>query len=168
MAQVLLAVTDLDGHRVRLFADTSKPTLVIFVRTDCPISNRYAPEVRRLYQDYGSRVNMYLIYPDPTETTDAIRKHIAEFDYRLTPLRDPDRRLVRKAKARVTPEAALFSSNGDLVYHGRIDDRYVDFGKLRDHPTQYDLQNALDAILSGTLLKSSSTRAIGCFLADMK
>jgi len=33
------------------------------------------------------------------------------------------------ARVKVTPEAAVFMVDGHEVYRGRIDDRYVDFGK---------------------------------------
>lgn len=166
IAACAAAATDLNGHTVRLF--TGDTTVVVFVRTDCPISNRYAPELKRLYRDYSSRVKMYLVYPDLAESAELIRKHISEFNYPLTPLRDGDHRLVRLSKARVTPEAAVFSGNGDLLYHGRIDDSYVDFGKFRAQPTRHDLRDALDAILRGAAVTRPSTHAIGCFLADIQ
>ena len=36
-----------------------------------------------------------------------------------------------------------------LVYRGRIDDRYVDFGTARAAPTTRDLEQVLDAIVAG-------------------
>ena len=162
----LLVGIDLSGHSVHL-AD-SKPAVLVFVRTDCPISNRYAPELNRLYREYSGRVDFYLVYADPSETTDSIRKHLSEYGYQFHPLRDPDHALARRAKARVTPEAALFSANGELLYHGRIDDRYVDFGKSLPEPTRHDLEEALQLTLAGKPVKVTNTRAIGCFLADVQ
>src|SRR5262245_62043492 len=41
---------DLEGHRIHPFqADDAKAIVFLFVNADCPISNRYAPEVRRLH-----------------------------------------------------------------------------------------------------------------------
>src|SRR5436190_5313008 len=43
-----LSVFDLSGHPVDPFAAPgAKATVFIFISTDCPISNRYAPEIRR-------------------------------------------------------------------------------------------------------------------------
>lgn len=161
----LLVATDFTGKPVRLF---DKPTVLIFVRTDCPISNRYAPELQRLYREYSPRAAFYLVYPDRAETAASIQKHMAEYGYRFGALRDPGRALVKISKAHVTPEAAVFSSTGELLYHGRIDDRYVDFGKSRNEPTTHDLEDALRSVLDGKPVKVASTRAIGCFLADVK
>jgi thiol-disulfide isomerase/thioredoxin len=162
---VFLAAIDFAGKPVHLF---DKTTVLIFVRTDCPISNRYAPEMQRLYREYSPRVAFYLVYPDGAETAGAIQKHMAEYGYTFGALRDPDRSLVKLTHARVTPEAAVISARGDLLYHGRIDDRYVDFGKSRTEPTTHDLEDALQSVLAGKPVKVASTRAIGCFLADVK
>lgn len=141
-------------------------TVLIFVRTDCPISNRYAPEIERLYHQYSQRVKFYLVYPDRAETDKVIEKHDAEYGYTFGFLRDPDHSLVKRAKVSVTPEAAVFSARGELLYHGRIDDRFVDFGKSRPQPTTHDLEDALQAVIAGKPVKAASTRAIGCSLAD--
>jgi hypothetical protein len=40
--------------------------VLVFVRTDCPISNRYAPELRRLQDRFAPRgMAFWLVYPDP-------------------------------------------------------------------------------------------------------
>src|SRR5262245_50952697 len=50
--------------------------VLLFVRSDCPISNRYAPEIQRLYQRYSSRgFEFRLVYPEPGLTRSAMEKH---------------------------------------------------------------------------------------------
>ena len=66
-----------------------------------------------------------------------------------------------------TPEAAVFA-DGELVYRGRIDDRFVDFGKTRAAATTHDLAFALQAILDGRPVPESRTRAVGCFIPELK
>ena len=144
-------------------------TVALFVRTDCPISNRYAPEIRRIHEAYSKRgVAFWLIYPDPAAEDGTIRAHLEEYRYPMPALKDPEHRLVGHAGAKITPEAALFDADGKLVYLGRIDDRYVDFGKARPEPTRRDLVLALDALLAGRPVESDRTKAIGCFIADLR
>ena len=81
-------------------------------------------------------------------------------------VRDPGHTLVSRAQVHVTPEAAVFLPDGKLVYHGQIDDRYIDFGKDRLEPTKRDLEGKLEAIIKGEPVTPSSTRAIGCYIAD--
>src|SRR5437879_13737162 len=65
--------TDLAGKVVQLFdARDSKPTVLLFVRTDCPISNRYAPELIRLNKEFSSSAVFYLVYADPANTASLI------------------------------------------------------------------------------------------------
>jgi hypothetical protein len=70
--------------------------------------------------------------------------------------------LADRARATVTPEAAVFDRSGRLVYHGRIDDRHVDFGVDRPAPTTRDLDDALGALLDGRPVPRASAPAIGC------
>jgi len=146
-----------------------RATVALFVRTDCPISNRYVPEIQRIHETYaGKGVAFWLVYPDPDAKDEAIRAHIEEFGYPMGALRDPEHRLVDHVGAKITPEAALFDAAGKLVYLGRIDDRYVDFGKARPEPTRRDLSLALDAVLDGRPVERDRARAIGCFIGDLR
>jgi hypothetical protein len=161
--------TDLAGTSVQLFGTHgSRPTVLVFVRTDCPISNRYAPELIRLYKEFSARAVFYLVYADPANTAGVIHQHMAEYSYTFGALRDPGHELVKLAKARVTPEAAVFSASGQLLYHGRIDNRYVDFGKSMPQPTRRDLEEALRSVVAGKPVQVTSAAAIGCFLADVQ
>src|SRR5213078_4850516 len=131
-------------------AEAKKLFVCLFTRTDCPVSNSYAPEVRRMFEKFSPRgVGFYLVYPDPDESPAVIEKHLKEYSYPFAGLRDPKHELVKLAGAKITPEAAVFDASGKLLYRGRIDDRYVDFGKARLAPTVKDLEKALEAILAG-------------------
>jgi hypothetical protein len=141
----------------------------VFVRTDCPITNRYAPELRRIAQEFqGRHVAFYLVYPDPNENKSAIENHMAEFGFPGTPLRDPDHTLEDRAHATIAPEAAVFDTLGNLKYHGRIDDRYISPGVARANPQVHDLEQAIVAVLAGKRVAHPETPAIGCSLVDLR
>lgn len=159
----------LDGRRVDPLANThAKAVVLLFTRSDCPISNRYAPEVERIYERFGPRgFDFWLVYVDPSETEETIRKHVSEYGYHFGVLLDRAHELVALAEAKVTPEAAVFSK-GARVYRGRIDDRYIAFGKARQNAAEHDLEAALEAIESGRPVEPRTTHAIGCFIEDLK
>jgi hypothetical protein len=160
---------DLDGKPVDPFATPSRARVLLFVRTDCPITNRYAPELQRVSGEFKGRdVRFWLVYPDRTETAAAIRDHIAQYHFPGEPVRDPAHMLVRRAHATVAPEAAVFDASGNLIYHGRIDDRYVDIGKARPAAQTHDLEDAIAAVLAGKRVVQAETRAVGCSLADVE
>lgn len=164
-----VAVGDVEGRVVRPLASPSERVVVLlFTASDCPISNRYAPEVGRLARTFGPRgARFFLVYADPAEEPERVRRHVSDFGYELPALRDPAHELVRLAGATVTPEAAVFAKDEAgprLVYRGRIDDRYLDFGRARAAPTTHDLAQALEAVLAGRRVATPRTKAIGCFI----
>jgi hypothetical protein len=148
-------------------APTIKATVVIFASTDCPISNRYAPEVRRLHQAFAPKgVRLWLVYPNPSESPAAIRTHLKEYGYPMPALRDPYHTFVRMTGVTVTPEAAVFDGGGRMRYRGRIDDRYVELGLDRPIADAKDLEAAIASVLAGRAVEPPTTKAVGCYLAD--
>src|SRR6266436_8106540 len=145
--------TDLSGKPFDPFrAARGKVVVLIFVRTDCPISNRYAPLVQQLSAQYADKAAFFLVYPSKKETADAIRKHDREFGYTFAALRDPQHFLVKRSGAQITPEAAVFDVYRRLVYHGRIDNLYEDFGHARKSATTHELADAIEAAIVGKTL----------------
>ena len=160
---------DLDGQSLDpLAVSRGKGTVLIFTRSDCPISNRYAPEVQRLADRFAPLgIAFWLVYVDPDEEPQAIRRHLEEYGYGLPALRDTEHRLVRLAGAKVTPEAAVYASGRELVYGGRIDNRYFDYDRKRLTPTKRDLEEALEALLAGREPEVKRSPAVGCYIADL-
>lgn len=163
------ALVDLAGRPADPFAEGAAATVLLFVRTDCPISNRYAPEVRRIRSDFAGRgVSFHLVYADPTEPVAAIRGSLDELDLTIPALRDPEHRMVARVGATVTPEVAVFDGDRRLVYRGRIDDRWASLGRPRAAPTRRDLAEVLAALVEGERLEPRTTRAVGCFIPELE
>jgi hypothetical protein len=157
-----LTLADLDGGQVRLGAH---PSVFLFLETDCPVSNKYAPEIGRLVKEHAG-LNFSVVYPGNSETVEALRAHRKSFGYPCPGLRDPDYRLTHAAQIHVTPEAAIFLPGKGLVYHGRIDDRFADTGVERAAPTTHDLEDALKAVDKGEAPPPASGRAVGCTVPE--
>src|SRR5260370_17995986 len=161
--------TDLAGKPFDPFrAAPGKVVVLIFVRTDCPVSNRYAPAIQQLSAQNGDKVAFFLVYPSKKETADAIRKHDREFGYKLPALRDPQHILVKQSQAQITPEAAVFDANRRLVYHGRIDNLYEDFSHARKSATTHELADAIEAAIAGKTLSGKTTPSVGCYISDLE
>ena len=169
LANADVRLRDLDDRSVDPLAAPAgtKATVFLFVSVECPISNRYAPAVRRLHDKYAAQgIQFSLVYPNPVEPVAAIRRHLSDYSYPMRALRDPRHELVKIAGATITPEAAVFDPRGRLLYHGRIDDRYVSLGLERPVATRHDLDEVLTDIVSGRAPRQSATQAVGCFIAD--
>jgi hypothetical protein len=145
----------------------AKASVLIFTTIECPISNRYAPEIVRLHEEFERQgIRFTLVFPNAADTADAVETHVQRFGYRMPTLRDPDQAIVKRAGVTIAPEAAVIDRTGRVVYRGRIDDRYVAFGVDRPSPTARDLREALSAVVAGRPVPVRETQAIGCVLAD--
>jgi thiol-disulfide isomerase/thioredoxin len=146
-----------------------KATVFIFVGTECPNSNGYAPVLARLYREYSARgVAFFNVYSDPAESASNVRKHQADFETPYAALLDPDQTLARETGARSTPEVVILGPKGQRLYRGRVDNRYVEPGKTRHQPTENNLDDALAAILSGKPVAHPVTRTIGCAIPGIE
>ena len=165
----VVAVESNDGQPYEiLFEAHGSPVVFLFLRTDCPIGNRYAPTIKEIaeaFTDDGVQFN--LIYPDPSESWQQIQKHGENFGLQITAYRDPKHQLTNQLGATTTPEAVVLDKAGRMLYRGRIDNRAVDFGRERPRPTKHDLHDVLAAIVSGDPLAFSSEPAIGCFIEPL-
>ncbi len=141
-------------------------SLLVFVTSDCPISNFYATEIQQLCATYrADGVECTLVYEDVGIEDAAMRKHLAEYGYtEITAVSDGDRTLARRWGASVTPQAVLVVA-GQVQYRGRIDNRYEAFGKPRRVVTSRDLRDAIEAVLAGRPVANPRTHALGCSIA---
>ncbi|MGB8325520.1 MAG: redoxin domain-containing protein [Candidatus Acidiferrum sp.] len=160
-------VVDLDGHPANPFQKANgKIVVLLFIRTDCPISNRYTPTIQEMSAHFAKQAEFFLVYPIRSESAEQIRKHLKEYGYKLQAVRDPELQLVHAAQVKVTPEAAVFSAEGRLLYHGRIDDWYADLGRARPAPTTHELYSAVESAIAGKPVSVAAVPAVGCFLPD--
>lgn len=137
---------------------------LFFVMTDCPVSNRFAPEIGRICSEYAEQgLRCSLAYVDPDITKESAQAHRERYGISVDAVLDPGQALVEQAGASITPEVALFSS-GDLRYLGRINNFYAALGRPRRKATVHDLRDALDAVFAGKEVANPRTQAIGCYI----
>jgi hypothetical protein len=166
---------DIDGHDVTsMSAHDAKYVVAIFVATDCPISNRYLPLLVRLSKQFAAHgVRLWLVYPNAGDILASVRAHQSQYPAAasLPQLIAPDSRFLAHAKVHVTPEAAIFHADPPpggsmmsqpVLWHGRIDDRYLTFGTQRPAATRHDLADALNAVLAGRQPTAPAAPPVGC------
>jgi hypothetical protein len=160
---------EINGHDVTSLGTlTTKYVAAVFVATDCPVSNRYLPLLSRIAKQFAPRgVRLWLVYPNPADTIAAVRAHQSQYPAAaaLPQLIAPDSRFLAHAKVHVTPEAAIFHADPmsqPVLWHGRIDDRYLTFGTQRPAATHHDLVDTLDAALAGRQPTPPAAPPVGC------
>lgn len=158
---------DIDGISHGTLSNSARGSWssLFFVGTDCPISNRYAPEIKRICAAYArAGVQCLLVYSDPQYTPGQIRAHAGEFGYTLPVIFDRDRQLVAQLGATTTPEVAVIGSGAMLAYRGRIDNLHAELGRPRQQATEHDLRDALDDLVAGRPVRRPRTFALGCYI----
>jgi hypothetical protein len=162
-------VLDLSGRPVNplIVEPGSVATVLVFTTTDCPIANRYAPEIQRLESRFGQQVRFVLVFPVASDSAAVIRTHLKKFAYSSEAVRDTAQELVKHTGVTISPEVAVLDAKSQVVYRGRIDDRYLELGVQRSQPTVRDLEKALEAVVAGKQVAVRETQAVGCILADL-
>jgi thiol-disulfide isomerase/thioredoxin len=160
----------LNGQRITtlVYPDT-KAVVLFFTATDCPISNRYIPEMQRLESKYAAQhVVFWYVYPNIGETEADVRQHERDFGVEQHLLLDPHHWLVDLTHARVTPEVAVLDADQSnaatlrVLYRGRIDDRYIQIGQQRPSATQHDLERAIVDVLQHQPVQPPDGPPVGC------
>jgi len=150
---------DADGRQHSFASLRGKSgTVLIFVSTECPVSNAYDARVEKLAQDLRARgVHVVGINSNVKETPEAIKQHAAAKKLTFTILKDAGSVVADRLDARVTPEAYFLDASNKLVYRGRIDD-----SRNGDSILSNDLRDAVEDTLAGRPVAKSEARAFGC------
>ncbi len=160
------AVEDLAGQRHQK-ADwrDRKAVVVLFLDRECPVSNAFAPELTRIHRAYAPKdVAFFGSYPDPYSKKEDAAAHGREFGLEFPLIHDPAQTLAKQAGIEIIPSAVVLSPNGQVLYRGRINNRWEPDGTRRRQPTVHDLRNALDAVLRGDQPDPKETPSFGCYL----
>jgi peroxiredoxin len=164
------ALADVKGHpHTAAGWKDKKAVVLLFVATECPVSNYYTSEYVRLAKAFADKgVQFYAIHPDPDVTAADAAKHADEYRLPFPVLLDPTHTVTRQTGVKVVPEAVVLSPAGRILYRGRIDDRYNARGVRREVVTTHNLEDALTAAVAGKVPAVSETSAYGCPLPKPK
>jgi hypothetical protein len=173
LAAVTTLAVDLDGRPVTQLAPPgSRAVVLFFAASDCPVSNRYIPEIQRLATQFEpSGVRLWFVYPNPGDSAKVVRAHNQEFSITANTVLDNNQSLTQMAHVTTTPEVALFIPDGGRmreVYRGRIDDRYLALGTERPQATRHDLEEAIRAVLAGKPVPRPGGSPVGCSIVTLK
>ena len=68
---------DLRGKPLQTLSSPGALAIVlVFLATDCPISNRYQPELAELGREFSAQhIQLWIVYPNPAETAAGVEAH---------------------------------------------------------------------------------------------
>lgn len=159
------SLRDLRGNRRALhtFKD-HKAVVLVFLGTDCPISNLYLPSLLEMEKKYrGQGVQFLAVYPNESEDLDTVAAHAHDRDVPFPVLKDFGQALADEVGVTRVPTVAVLDGDFTLRYRGRVDDRYG-VAYRRDKATRDDLAQALTEVLAKKSVGIATTEADGCLL----
>jgi len=153
------SLKDVNGkvHSLSDYKD-SKGIVLMFIATQCPVSNAYNSRMVELYNEYSKKnIAVIGINSNKQESIEEIKNHSAENVFKFPVLKDVNNVIADKFQAGHTPEIFVLNSSYEVLYHGRIDD-----SRDESEVEKRDLAAALNEILSGKPVSNPETKAFGC------
>jgi peroxiredoxin len=136
----------------------SKAIVLMFIATQCPVSNAYNSRMVKLYDEFSKKdIAVIGINSNEQENVNEIKDHANKNGFKFPVLKDVNNVVADKFGAGHTPEIFVLNSNYEILYHGRIDDSRDESGV-----GSRDLASALNEILSGRPVSNPETKAFGC------
>lgn len=149
---------DYKGNSYSLEGFANKKGIVLmFVATQCPVSNAYNDRMAKLFEDYKENFSIVGINSNKQEDIDEIESHADDNNLEFIILKDSNNVVADKFEASFTPEIYVLSNDLELLYHGRIDD-----SRRESAVKEMDLRNALNEIMEGKPVSVKETKAFGC------
>lgn len=144
---------------------SDRATVVVFLATDCPIANSYAPELAAIASAHAADgLRFCCVHVDRDLTHAAAVAHAREFNLPGEIVLDPGHELVHRLGAEATPEVFVLLPDGTVAYRGRIDDAWPDLGQRQRVVTKRELRDALAAVVAGRMPAVRRTVPVGCVI----
>lgn len=155
---------DSSGHTRSLndFVE-KKVVVVVFMGTNCPLSNNYAAPLEAMSRRYQEKSVQFVgINANPDETLDQMAEYAREYQLFFPLLKDTRQVVANALSAKVTPEVFVLDQNRAVRYRGRIDDAYATRTQRKAKATSHELEDAVEALLAGKPVATPVTNALGC------
>lgn len=141
-----------------------KVYVFVFVDSNCPLVQKYMPVLDRLDRTYRENgVQFVAVNSGPNDTIAVMAGQAVEYGVEFPFVKDMDCKVADALGVTFTPEVAVLDGKRTLCYRGRIDDMYRPGGQ-RTEPTRKDLALAIDAMLAGKAVETSTTPVDGCLI----
>jgi peroxiredoxin len=140
----------------------AKAVVVLFLGTECPVNNAYAPTLAAMAEKFGTKGVVFVaINSNSQDDIAAIAKHAREFGIPFPVLKDEGAIVAEKFHAERTPEAFVLDASLTVRYRGRIDDQYRQ-NVRQPKATRNDLADAITAVLDSKEIAEPCTKVAGC------
>lgn len=168
------SLPNVDGKMVSLSNYTdAKGYIVTFTCNHCPYAVAYESRIMDLDKKYAPLgYPVIAISPNdpalvPEDGMDEMKKLAAEKGYSFPYLLDEKQEVYPQYGATKTPHIFILNKEEGkniVKYIGAIDNNYSD----KDDVTERYVEDAVEALLAGTAIATTTTKAIGCGIKDKR
>lgn len=151
-------------HSLKDLSRDKKATVIMFISTECPVSNDYNERIVVLHNDYKEQGVQFIgINSNKNESVEEMAEHnkVNKFDFLV--LKDLRNEIADKFRARRTPEVYLLDEERILRYRGAIDNSH-------QNPETHYLRQVLDLVVDGKEIPKDlkTTKAFGCTIKRVR
>ncbi len=138
--------------------------MIVFMCNHCPYVIAKTEIMNQLFEKYSSKgvaiigINSNDAKSYPDDSFENMKKFAAEKKLKFDYLVDETQEVAKAYGAACTPDPFLFDKNFHLVYRGRFDDALAPTASV----TTKDMEEAIEAVLSGNRPKQFFLPSIGC------
>ena len=147
-----------EGTSVTSTDTKSKLTVILFLSTQCPVSQAYNERLVKMVQTYSEKGVRFLgVNSNKNENVAQIAAYAKANNLSFAVLKDTRNTVADRFHAQHTPEVWVLDRRSMARYHGAIDDNQ-DEAQVKSH----SLAEALDALLTDKEPPQTETKAFGC------
>jgi thiol-disulfide isomerase/thioredoxin len=144
--------------------DPPQVSVVCFLGTECPLARLYGPRLQQLADEYADKnVQFVGVNSNRQDSLDEVLAYRESLGLRFPIGKDYDHAVAAQFNATRTPEVFVVRGGNEILYRGRIDDRYLP-GVTKPAATRDDLALALKEVIAGQAVSVPRTDAVGCLL----
>jgi len=142
----------------------AKVLLIIFMCNHCPYVKAKQETIVNLQEKYKDQgliivgINSNESENFPEDSFEGMVETAKEKGYNFIYLHDETQEVAKSYGASCTPDPFLFDSDQKLVYHGRLNNQM----EPDQEPTQFDMDDAISAVLDGKKPNHEFLFSLGC------
>ena len=152
------------SNNTKIIDNKHKLILILAFDSDCPMSRKLAPEVKRIEEEFMSKSVRFIHLS--VSSFDQRRKVLSAYKSRGFQgelVFDDNKKVQSYFKMRTTCEVILIDSSGTVIFRGAINDQYG-IGFTRETAKNHYLKDALTTSLKQQIPKVRLTSVPGCIL----
>lgn len=146
-----------------------RAVVVVFLGTQCPISNAAIPGLNQLAVECRQRnVEFFGVISWRSVSRREALQHSDDYDIGFPVVLDTTGELRERLGATHSPHAFVLTPLGETVYSGAIDDQFPSVGRKKLQAGSYYLRDAIAAVLTGHPVDPARTEPVGCRLESLR